>query len=180
MFKEKLIEIIPKAKKEISPVVNYLFWFACVLIVLLIGLFFFLQNQNSALEQKKANLEKKLIASEEQEKLNKEISLTAEKINIFSQLFKKHKISSNFFEFLRTYCHPKVQFLSLDLDTRIFKADLDGKTDDFQTLGEQILILSQSGFVNDVQISNISLDRKGKVDFGLSFNFSENIIHTIQ
>lgn len=176
MIKEKLIEIIPKAKKEISPIVNYLFWSAVALIIILIGLFFFLQNQIFALEKKGGELEKKLTTHGEQEKLDKEIKITADKIDIFSKLLSEHKITSNFFEFLKTYCHPKVQFFSLDIDAKIFKASINGKTDDFQTLGEQILIFKESGFVNDLQVSNISLDRKGKVGFELSFMFSEKII----
>jgi hypothetical protein len=176
MYKEKLIEIIPKAKKVISPVEGYLFWFSVVLIIVLIGLFFFLQNQIFVLGQKKINLEKSLTTMEEEEALNKEINLTAGRIGIFSKILKEHRKTSKFLNFLRVYCHSKVQILSLDLDARVLNATFNGKTDDFQTLGEQILILKESGFVSNIQVSKIFLDRKGKVGFSLSFNFSENII----
>jgi hypothetical protein len=178
MPKETLVKIIPKPKPEIPSSLKFLFWFSLVLLIALGGVFFYFQKQISALNEKKNTLENQMttVGTPTQKALEKEIFNTAEKIKDFSKISKEHKIVSKFFEFLESYCHPKVQFTSLNLDTKNYIANLTGNTENFQTLGEQILIFKGNENVKGLKISNVSLGEDGKVKFNLTFNFSPTLI----
>lgn len=175
-MKEEEVKIIPKPKPKISVFVNLLFWFSLILLIVLGGLYFLLQNQISSLAEEKEKIEEDMTLSPSQEELKKEMQLVSNKISDFSEIFEGHKITSNFFKFLKIYCHPKVQFMSLRIDSKQTNADLQGETENFRTLGEQILILKQVDFIKGLQVSNISLTQTGKVSFSLTFTFSEELI----
>lgn len=175
-MEEEKVKIIPRPKPKISVFINFLFWFSLILLIVLGGLYFLLHNQVSSLAIEKEEIEEDITLSPGQEELKKEMQLMSNKISDFSEIFEEHKITSNFFKFLKTYCHPKVQFMSLRIDNKQTKADLQGETENFRTLGEQILILKQVEFIKGLQVSNISLTQAGKVSFSLTFTFSEELI----
>ncbi len=175
MPQKGLTKIIPKPKPEIPSFFNFLFWLSLILLIILGGFSFFLQNQISDLETKKEELEREL-SSQAQKEVEKRLSKTSEKIEDFSELLEKHKISSKFFEFLKDSCHLKVYLTSLHLNNKDFLVELSGKTENFQTLGQQILIFQKKEEVKNLRVSDIVLDREGTVNFSLNFKFSENLI----
>lgn len=170
-----LTKIIPKPKIEIPTSLNILFWLSLILLIILGGVFFFLQNQVSNLETRKGELERQL-SSQPQKEIEKRLVEISEKMEDFSEFFQEHKISSKFFEFLKDSCHQKVRLTSLYLNNKDFRVELSGKTEDFQTLGQQILIFQNREEVKDVKVSDVVLDREGAVNFSLTFNFSEDLI----
>lgn len=175
-MKEKLLKIIPEIKTETPRFVKIIFWSSLILSIILIGSFLLLNNQISNLNMEKKENENQLDFSEEEVKLNQEMKLISEKINDFNALVKDHTISSNFLNFLQTYSHPKVQITSLQLDAENYKAKLSAETENFETLGEQILIFKQTNLINNLEISDIKLNEEGKVNFSLSFDFLKQII----
>jgi len=172
MPKEPLAKIIPKPKPKVAFFVNFLFYFSIVLIILLVASFFFLKNKISFLEERNEDLESQIaeLEGEEEKELEEAILGFQEKIKIFKELFRDHKISSNFLSLLESSCHPKVQFTKLSLDTKNYQVNLEGKTESFQSLGEQLLILRKNENIKEFNLSNISLDREGKVNFDLTFS----------
>jgi Tfp pilus assembly protein PilN len=176
MEKNPLIKIIPKPKPETPFYVNLLFWVALILIPLLGGGYLYLNSKLSSLQDKKVQLESELSYTKEEKKLEEEVSKTALAIRDFANLLEEHLFPSKFFEFLNSISHPKVQFLSLQLDNEIYQATLSGKADNFKKLGEQILILKKNENIKGLTLYNIFLDREGKVNFSLSFNFDENLV----
>jgi len=179
MLRESSVQIIPKPKPKVPRWVRGTFWLSLILMIVSVGLFFFLQAQVSSLDHQKQALERQLAnitTSSSQKELEREISKLSEKIQDFSYILKDHKKSSKFFEFLQDSTHPKVQFVSLNLDVKNYQAHLTGKTENFKTLGEQLLILKQNKNIKGLDVSNIILDREGKVKFDLMFSFSQELI----
>jgi len=176
MGKESLIKIIPKPKPETPFYLNLLLWLSLALLIFLVGSFFFLKTKVSDLEQRKVEIEKEFDYSQEKKELEREVRKSSMLIKDFSNIFQKHITPSKFFEFLESVSHPKVQLVSLQLDNKLFHVSLSGRTENFRTLGEQILALRQNKSINDLKVYNLFLDREGKVNFGLSFNFSEDLI----
>ena len=80
----------------------------------------YLKKRISGLEKEKERLEKEIteLKGEEEKELEKELLVLKEKIKIFQKLFQRHKNSSKIFSLLESLCHPKVQFLKLNLDTK--------------------------------------------------------------
>jgi len=176
MPKEDLVKIIPKPKPKIPAYLNFLFWFFLILLIVLVGFYFFLENRISSFEQKREELEKEIAPSQNQRELEEKITSFSKKMSDFPKLLENHKITSNLFNFLKAICHPKVQFTSLRLDVGECQISLFGKTESFHTLGEQILILQKEKDIKGLEISNISFGQEGKVNFGLTFTFSKELI----
>lgn len=177
MPKTSLVKIIPKPKPEIPGWVNSLFWVALVLLVSTIILFLFFQGKASSLEGQRDSIKNQISEVETQagEIGEQDIIVLAEKVKYFFGLLGEHKFSSQFFDFLRVACHPYVQFSSLDLSTKDYKIRLSGKTESFQTLGEQLLSLKENENIQDLKVSNISLDQEGRVTFQLTFTLAETV-----
>ncbi len=131
-----------------------------------------MESQISSQRERKEELERQIVEleGEEEKKLEEEILSFGEKIKIFKEIFANHKISSNFLSLLESSCHQKVQLTSLNLATENGRVNLQGKTESFQTLGEQFLIFSENEKLENLILSNISLDREGKINFSLIFS----------
>lgn len=172
MSKEPFARIIPKPRPKTPFSVNFLFYFAILLVIISIGGFFFLASQISSLEEGREELGRQIVEleGEEEKKIEEEILFFREKIKIFKEIFTNHKISSNFLSLLESSSHQKVQLTSLNLVTENGRVSLQGKTESFQTLGEQFLIFSENEKIEDLILSNISLDKKGKINFSLTFS----------
>lgn len=177
MPKEPLVKIIPRPKPKTPLWINFFFWLSLILLVSSVASFFLLQNQTSVLKANKEKIETQIgvVGTQAQKLLEEEILDISEKIRDFSTLFKEHKITSKIFDFLEASCHPKVQFTALDLETKNYTVTLRGRTENFQTLGEQLLILESNKDIKNLELSDISFGREGKVGFGLTFNLTEEL-----
>jgi len=177
MPKEPFARIIPKPKPKTPFSVNFLFYFAVLLVVISIGSFFFLESGISSQKQRKEELGRQIIEleGEEEKELEEEILGWQEKIKVFKEIFENHKISSNFFSLLESSCQQNVQLTRLNLATEDSRVSLEGKTESFQSLGEQFLIFRENEKVRDLILSNISLDREGKVNFSLTFSLLSEV-----
>ena len=174
-------EIIPKPKPK-TP--GWLFYLSIILLIVSLLTPLYLKKRISGLEKEKERLEKEIteLKGEEEKELEKELLVLKEKIKIFQKLFQRHKNSSKIFSLLESLCHPKVQFLKLNLDTKNSQVNLEGKTDSFQFLGEQLLVLKMGTVpggtknpISDLTLANIYLDREGKVRFNLTFSLAPEI-----
>jgi len=174
MPKETYVKIIPRPKPKVPVWLNLLLWLSVIILVGVIFSLFYLQNQISSLKEKEKSLEVQIaqFGTKEQKDLEAEIESISSKIKDFADLLRGHKITSEFFELLKSSCHPKVQFTSLDLDAENNRINLTGRAEDFQVLGEQVLIFGESKDIEDIKVSNISLSKEGKVEFKLSFALS--------
>jgi len=177
MPKESLVKIIPRPKEKPSRLVNFLFSFSLILILGLLGGYLFLGIQTSSLQDKKQELQREIekIISEREE-LKEDILRSQDKIEDFKEVFQNHKFASRFFDFLESSCHAKVQFTSLNLGAESSVANLTGKTENFKTLGEQLLVFKGDKNIKGLEVSNISLDQDGKVRFNLTFNFASSLL----
>jgi len=173
-----LVKIIPRPKPKIPGWLNFLFWLSLLLGFCVIGSYFYLRYQISALEKKENSLETQISELERKidEDLKKEgVAEISEKIKYFSKLLKEQKTPSKVFEFLKSVTHPRVQITSLNLDVKNYKMSLEAVTDNFQTLAEQILVLRENQNVQNLEVLNISLTKEGKVEFALNFTLKEEI-----
>ncbi len=175
--KKNLVSIIPKPKPKTSAWVRTFLLISIVLLVIILIFYALLKSENGSLTNKKQSLEQQITEIKDSNfyALEKNLSAVAKRMKEFNKLAVDHTISSNILGLLKTVCHPKVQLTSLDFATQDYQITLGGKTENFQILGQQILALLL--FKNDnglkgVEISKVSLDEEGKVNFSLLLNFS--------
>ncbi len=178
MPKLEPLSIIPKQKPEIPSWVTYLFLGSLISILLLGGIYFFIANKISVEEGKKSALGRQVVelrSNQASQGLKNSAIVLSRKVEDFSHIFKEHKITSRFFDLLRASCHPKVQFTSFDFNANAGTVALIGVGQDFQVLGEQILIFKQDKNIKDVEISGINLSKEGDVSFNINFSIEPNL-----
>jgi Tfp pilus assembly protein PilN len=168
------IEIIPKKETQIPHWQNILLYFGIFLLIgLIIGYFtlnYFIEKSERKLQQTNEAITK--AKSPERIILEEELKSLRAKIEDFTPLLLNHQKSSNFFDFLEKNTHPKVFFTKLDLDTEGNHVGLSGQTDDFQILGQQLLIFQKTEFLQGLKLSKVEINKEGKVEF--TFDLSLN------
>jgi len=170
-------ELIPKEKIKVPPLISFLFRLSLVLLIIL-GLCYFglkmsISSLKSQIEETKVKIDK--IKAEEDRETERQVLNYERKIEDFSKLFSKHKITSYFFDLLRESTHPKVRFSELTLDTETASLFLMGETENFKTLGEQVLCFQRNKFVKGLDLSNLSLRKEGGVNFNIDLSLNPKI-----
>jgi len=168
------IEIIPKEAVRPSPWQNILLYF-CIFLLLfsILGYFaldYFVKKADRKLQELSEELTK--ARTPQQIALEKEILDYRDKIEDFSPLLIAHQKSSNFFDSLEKITHPKVFFSELNLDTKVNRVRLFGQAENFQILGQQLLIFQKAEFIQNLILSEVKIEEEGKI--GFTFDFSLN------
>jgi len=163
--------IIPKAKPQTPLWAKALAVFTVLLIVVAAGSSIFLLLSKRSLEKKLDNIEQqeRALQNSDFKILETKLLSISDKIRDFSVLLERHRLSSEIFIFLRTYCHPKARITDLDFKADSSEISLEGETESFRTLGEQLLVLEKAKGLKDLKLSEISLTDQGKVNFAFSF-----------
>jgi len=171
-----ILNIIPKPKIVLPFWVNPLTWASGIVLLLMAGLFVFFYFQTSFWEEKAKAKENDYLALEtpENKALEEKVGKVSQQLEKFSQAFENHKFSYVFFEFLKANCHPNVSFSSLSFTPQSGKVSLAGQANNYNSLGEQIAILKSIKEVSDLDVSDVVLDKEGKVTFRLSFALDPN------
>lgn len=165
------LNIIPKPKLSLPFWVNPLIGISGGILLVMVGLFGFYYFQASSWESKAKAKEADYFAlgTPENKVAEEKVGKISQQLEKFSQAFKEHKISYVFFDFLKNNCHPNVSFSSLNLDPNSGKASLSGQTNSYKSLSEQIVVLKGIKEVSVLEVSDIALDKEGKITFKLSF-----------
>lgn len=170
-------ELIPKEKIKTSSIINILFLSSLTLLIILGGSYAFLKFKTSSTQAEIRDADDQIIKIKKERDNDTEryVFDTQKRIKDFSEILEKHKITSNFFAFVDKTSYEKVKFLELGLDTETKNVSLKGETENFDTLGKQILNLKNNDFVKGLDISNISLNKEGKINFTVNFSLDSEI-----
>jgi hypothetical protein len=172
-----MVDIIPKQVKETPYWQVILFYSLVFLLIILIVVYFILGYIQGNSKVYLEDLEKKLSEARSPQVASLEQEVFSEKTNIdnFSPFFKRHVLSSKFFEFIEARTHPKVYFYNLELNPKISQASLSGLTNSFLSLGQQVLILKKEPLVGNLELLDISFSEGGGIQFRLNILFSEKL-----
>ena len=173
-------QLIPKEKIKTSSIANTLFLPSLILLIILGGSYAFLRFKNSSIQSEIRDANNQIIQIKAGGDNNTEryVFNAQKRIKDFSEIFKKHKITSNFLAFIEEASYEKVKFSELSLNTETNNVSLKGETENFDTLGKQILNLKKSEFIKGLNISNISLNKEVKVSFSLIFSLDSKIFQS--
>jgi hypothetical protein len=171
------IEITPKPASKLSALLNDLFYFSLVLVLISISIFFVLNYYQNKASKTLQDLETTLIKGKTQQDvvLEKEILGYQKKINDFSSLIVSHKNIPKFFSVFEKIAHPKVEFTKFILNAENFRLILSGKTGSFQFVDQQILIFKKENLIKDFTLSKLFIDKDGKVEFSFDILLNRQI-----
>ena len=168
------IEIIPKQKikkkLKVSLIDMAYYGVITLVFIVLIGYaisFIFGKNMDDQLEELGVLIQEK--HNPETQALEKGILDFSEKLAVFKGVFDSYRKSSRFFGFLGPVCHEKVFFSKTNLNMNELRASLQGNTQSFKTLKEQILILDGQEPIGDIDLEKVSILEEGGISFDVSF-----------
>jgi Tfp pilus assembly protein PilN len=106
--------------------------------------------------------------------LEREVLQAQARISNFKSLIESAKPASKVFELLERTTHPAVVFGQLSFSAVDNKISLSGQTDNFQTLGQQLLIFQSEPLIIKSNLEQIGIGKSGSVEFNISLVLNEN------
>ncbi len=116
------------------------------------------------------------VQSERDAMVEEEVRDFAVRLSTIDSLLQNHTYASEIFAFLERMTHQAVQFRDFTYRTQGSTITMNGATDNYTTLGEQIIALEQNSNIKNLAISNIQLDKSGRVFFGISFEVDQRLV----
>ena len=172
-----MIEIIPKPAAKLPLWQNILFYFSiAVLIASFLSYFVldnFIKNSQKILQELGETLAREKTGS--QLLLEEEVFNYQKKIADFSQLLQSHLFTSKTLGLLERNSHPKIWFSQYNLDSTKGILALSGEAEDFSVLGQQLLIFKKEPLIKGLDLSNISVGKKGRVEFTLNLSLAPQL-----
>lgn len=172
-----MVEIIPKTFEEIPPWQRILLYFLIFLVIAVIIGYFVIGNFYKESEDYLNTLKDRLSEEGISEilALEKEILNYKERIDDFAFIFENHILTTKFFDFIEDKTHPRIYFTELNLNPKESTASIAGWTDTFFSLGQQVSIFQQDEMVEEVNLTDTSISKKGGIDFGIDILFKEGL-----
>ncbi len=169
--------IIPRRVQTIPTWHKALFYFLIFLLIVLAIIYFTLNHLQGEAQVYFDGIEKELSEMETPATLALETEVFSYKkrIDDFAPFLEKHVFSSRIFEFLENETHPKVFFLRTSLDLKSSVVSLSGITDNFLSLGQQLSIFKKQEMVESLGLSNISLSKRGGIEFDINISFNKKL-----
>lgn len=172
------IEIVPKEKIKGIKREDILFYLSLSLLVIaLLAFVFFIYYEKKSLETIR-ELDDALARQKTKERteLAQRVFAAKKKIDKISLLLSNHKKNSNVFGFLEGVTHPKAFFSSFGLDADKRSLSLEGKTESFKTLGQQIIIFKQEEPMKEINLLRTGMGREGEVSFSFGILLGPEIL----
>jgi len=168
-----MVQVIPRiSTKKKTNLKQLVPWLSVLLIVVVFLLYFIFSHQisraNISLEKSRTALSQAQTQSETE--LERKILIFRSKMKDVILLLQKRERTSRFFEFLEALVHPNVYFSSFSYDNENRRIELEGKADDFVSLGQQILVFQQQPLIQKVKLLGASLGEEGKIKFSLELS----------
>jgi len=161
------IEIVPKEKIKKITKEGLLFYASLGLLVVALLSFAFLFYYEKKSLDTISELNDSLAQQQTQERkeLSKRVFLAKEKIESFSVLINDHRKSSNAFSLLEGNTHPEAYFTNFGLTPDKGAMTLQGETENFETLAQQIMIFREDESVKEINLSGTGMGKEGGVSF---------------
>ncbi|MFZ3073849.1 MAG: hypothetical protein WA093_01820 [Minisyncoccales bacterium] len=169
---------IPNKKKSVFSLENAVFYISLLLLAAVVGGFFYLGHLITQKEGElaEASVQAARIKTEEQKKLEDRILLVRQKLDDFSKILADRKISTGFFNKLESAVLPEVYFSDCKLDLDKMTAGLSGHADNFQALGQQMMLFENSkNNIKKANLGKVDINKEGGIDFDVSFEVASGM-----
>jgi len=171
------IEVTPKKKKRIKWINYALYLSVALLIISVIGysfLYYSFHNSQRELSELETTIQEN--QTTEMNLLEKDIKNSEKKIGYFSELIDNHLLPIGLFNLLEASIHAKVTFSDLRLSAENNKTTIQGTTESFRTLGEQVLVLELEPKIKNVELSKLSMGEGGNIEFEMILTLAPEVI----
>jgi len=173
-----MVEIIPRKAAPLPFWLKILFYLLISLLVGAILSFFILGYLQKKSLINLSNLEGEISKEKSPQRLIQEEEVLGyqKKIKDFGLLLESHFLPSKFFDFLERVTHPRIWISQISVGPGEKITSLTGQAESFAALGQQIQILKSENLLKEVNLTKISLGKKGEIEFVLNLFFDPNFL----
>lgn len=156
--------------------VSIIFVAAAAIFVGVLAVFGGVFLYNRYLNQQITDLSTELVnlKGEFEPSLIRELALTGESIDAAKKILGAHVSISRVFDFIEENTLPTTRFGNFNYQGG--QVTMNGTAASYRSLAEQSLLFEQSGVVDDIVISNLSLAEGGRVNFSLVLTLDPGLI----
>lgn len=161
------IEIIPREKKKVPSWQPILFYLFLALLFLTIAGYLILVNFQNKYKTELEDLDNQLaqFKTPDRLKLENDVLALEEKMKNFSAILDEHSFISGVLKLIEDTTHPKVKYIKFTLIAEANELGLSGETDDFLTLGQQVILLKNNPKIQSLDLTKVSINKENKVEF---------------
>jgi len=166
------LNVFYQLKNKKLPWLDYVFYFSCTALVAVGFCYFVFFFRVNGIRQKIGDLEAKIAANNfSQQAMQEEIVLDYKKrVDDFTVIFNKHRISSRVFSFLEENTLDNVWFSSIDISQVRSEISLLGEAEDMATVSKQIKLFEQNKeYIKDIGVSDFRSSQEG-IKFALKLS----------
>lgn len=183
------ISLIPKSQKEKAlprfrnfrgPRFKINAWtklgLALFLVLIIVAAGLFIWNRSLSVEEGLLQKEFTNTRKERDASLEKEISNTGILLNSFDELIKNHRNWSQLLEMIDEKVMVGISFVSFEGNYELGTFSLKGISPNYNLIAQQIKSFEKQSNISQVDVSNIRLNREGKVEFLIKADFKKSLI----
>jgi Tfp pilus assembly protein PilN len=163
-----MVQVIPKTTRAPGDSFRRIVpWFSLILVVVVIGLYFWFEHQFTIAEETYKVVSDELRAAEKEsdKALETRIKLFKERSEDLFKILEKRLLTSVVFDFIEANIHPDVYFTDLTFNQNSKTLELSGSALDYNSLGAQMAVLDNDNFITNIKLNRVSLNSEGNIDF---------------
>jgi len=147
-------------------------------LLILIFSFLFLFISQKSLEKKKKEYQERIEATKTKEtkELEQKINLIQAQLRDAEKITKEKYFAQKLFDFLEKNKLKGIKFISAEIDFEQKNAKISAEGSDFLSVAKQLKVFENLSEIENFSVSEVSLEKEGKVKFNFSFSFKENLI----
>ena len=176
------IEIVSKPKTKSPSWATAIFAFSILILIALAASYFYFDRSARELSGQIQEKDSAIKETPEERGKREDATAKAAKINSFSQLLATHKKPENVIAFVQKITHPQVWFSNFSFSAKDLTVTMQGRSANFVTLGQQLLILEalqKTNVLKGVKLSGVSMSGQegaGAVGFSLQLTLDPQIL----
>ncbi|OGZ58674.1 MAG: hypothetical protein A3B96_03900 [Candidatus Spechtbacteria bacterium RIFCSPHIGHO2_02_FULL_43_15b] len=179
------VDLIPKKRSRRSQIISEIRDLATNLYVAMsflpilafLSLFGILYFYNIQIKDESLKIIGEIDGVEKQVDLDKKAEMEAfsGRLDALKFLLDNHTRNSKVFKLVEDLTHKRASFNAFEFGAEDGSLIMSGVTENYKTLGEQIIAFERSKDVSDLSITNVNLEFGGEVVFTVSFKVNESI-----
>jgi predicted DNA binding CopG/RHH family protein len=156
-------------------ILSFLF-FATFLILIFSFLFLFITEKS--LEKKKKEYQERMeaVKTKEIKELEQKIELIKAQLRDAEKIAKEKYFTQKFFDFLEKNKVTGIKISSAEFDFEKKQAKISAEGPDYLSVSRQLKVFESLPEIENFSVSEVSLEKEGKVKVNFSFSFKEDLI----
>jgi len=169
--------IIPRSTNRAPGWVNILLWTSLIILVITLVGYFGIKSGISSLGEEIEETQQKIVNIEtpENQKIEKNLLIYQAQAGYFTQALTERHYPTKVFTLLEKLTYPDVVFTSFNFNQEKYQISLQGYASSFQVVGEQLSVMREDEFIQEVEITSLTIGEKGEINLGITLKLLSSL-----